>query len=444
MVEERSGRSRIAGGSARMKVLVVGSGGREHALVWKLAQSPFVSQLYCAPGNAGTAAQAENVPVDANDISALVAFARRQLIDFTVVGPEQPLALGLVDAFQQADLKVFGPVQRAAQLESSKAFAKDLMLKHAIPTAPFRVFTDPDEAQRYLDQHGVPVVVKADGLAAGKGAVVCKTREQARQAIDRIMRAREFGDAGARVVIEDFLPGEEISFFALTDGSHVLPLPPCQDYKQVFDSDAGPNTGGMGAYSPVPMVDATLYERIMAQIMRPTVQAMAAEGCRLQGVLYAGLMLVDGQPYVLEFNIRFGDPEAQVLMMRLESDLLPLLVATTDGTLERAPCAWRDEAAVCVVMASQGYPEAYERGKRLRGLDQAALMPEVAVFHAGTAMQDGQYVTSGGRVLGVTACAYDLRRAIEHAYQAVHTIGWEGVHFRTDIGRKALHEHSRV
>jgi phosphoribosylamine--glycine ligase len=425
-----------------MNVLVVGGGGREHALVWKLAQSPAVSKLYCAPGNAGTAAQAENVPIGADDIPALVALARRRGIDFTVIGPEQPLALGVVDAFQQAGLKVCGPVQAAAELESSKAFAKELMVKYAIPTAPFQVFADPQAAQQYIDRHDVPLVVKADGLAAGKGAVVCRTHDQARQAIDRMMRAREFGDAGARVVIEDFLAGEEISFFAFTDGAHLLPMPPCQDHKAVFDDDEGPNTGGMGAYSPVPFVDASLYERIMAEIMRPAVAAMAAEGRRLQGVLYAGLMVVDERPYVLEFNTRFGDPEAQVLVMRLESDLLPLLLATAEGALDRTPCTWRQDAAVCVVMAARGYPGAYERGKPIDGLEQAAQMPGVAVFHAGTSRRDGQVVTNGGRVLGVTARAHDLRSAIERAYRAAHAIRWEGVHFRTDIGRKALRAQS--
>jgi phosphoribosylamine--glycine ligase len=427
-----------------MKVFVVGSGGREHALVWKLAQSPLVSRLYCAPGNAGTAAQADNVPIAADDISALLAFAHQQTIDFTVVGPERPLALGIVDAFQQAGLKIFGPGQQAARLESSKAFAKALMAKYGIPTAPFQVFADPHEAERYIDQHSVPVVVKADGLAGGKGAVVCQTRHAARQAIDRLMRAREFGDAGARVVIEDFLRGEEISFFALTDGAHLLPMPACQDHKQAFDDDEGPNTGGMGAYSPVPLVDAALDERIMAEIMRPTVHAMAAEGCPFRGVLYAGLMMVDNQPYVLEFNVRFGDPEAQVIVMRLASDLLPLLMATVDGTLDQTPCTWQEEAAVCVVMAARGYPAAYDRGKPLRGLEQAAQVPGVAVFHAGTALREGRCVTDGGRVLGVTARAQDLRQAVERAYQGLRAISWDGMHYRTDIGRKALREHSRV
>jgi len=425
-----------------MKVLVIGSGGREHALVWKLAQSPLVSKLYCAPGNAGTAAQADNVPIAAADMPALLGFALRQGIDFTVVGPEQPLALGIVDAFQQAGLKIFGPGQRAAQLESSKAFAKTLMAKYGIPTAPFRVFADPHEAERYIDQHGAPVVIKADGLAGGKGAVVCKSREKARQAIDYIMRRRAFGAAGAQVVIEDFLPGEEVSFFAFTDGTHIQPMPPCQDHKQVFDHDEGPNTGGMGAYSPVPLVDAVLYERIMAEIMWPTVHAMAAEGRFVQGVLYAGLMMVDKQPYVLEFNTRFGDPEAQVILMRLESDLLPLLIATADGALDQIQCTWREDAAVCVVMAAHGYPEAYERGKPISGLERAMQMPGVAVFHAGTSWRDGQVVTDGGRVLGVTALAQDLRQAVDRAYQALRAISWEGMHYRTDIGRKALRAYS--
>jgi phosphoribosylamine--glycine ligase len=421
-----------------MKVLVIGNGGREHALVWKLAQSPLLSRLYCAPGNAGTAEQAENIPIDADDIPALLAFAQAHAIDFTVVGPELPLALGIVDVFRQQGLAIFGPSQQAAQLESSKAFAKALMLKYGIPTAPFRTFADPQAAAAYIDQHAVPLVVKADGLAAGKGAIVCKTRDQAQHAVDQLMRARVFGEAGAQIVIEDFLPGEEVSFFALTDGTSLVPLPACQDHKAAYDGDEGPNTGGMGAYSPVPAVDAALSERIMAEIMRPTLHAMAAEGRPYQGVLYAGLMLVNRQPFVIEFNARFGDPEAQIVLMRLDDDLLPLLQATTDGTLDRRLCHWRDDAAVCVVMASRGYPEAYERGKPITGVEHAAQVPGVTVLHAGTARRDGQLVSRGGRVLGVTARAPDLRQAIDRVYQAVQHITWEGVHYRRDIGHKAL------
>jgi phosphoribosylamine---glycine ligase len=421
-----------------MKVLVVGNGGREHALVWKLAQSPLVSQLYCAPGNAGTAEQAENVPINADDILALLAFAREHTVDFTVVGPELPLALGIVDVFRAANLAIFGPTQQAAQLETSKAFAKALMRNYGIPTAPFRIFSDLRAAETFIDQHAMPIVIKADGLAAGKGAIVCQGRDSARHALDQIMRARVFGDAGAQVVVEDFLRGEEVSFFALTDGTSLLPLPVCQDHKTVYDHDEGPNTGGMGAYSPVPAVNAGLSARIMADIMRPIVRAMAAEGRPYQGVLYAGLMLVDRQPYVIEFNARFGDPEAQSLLVRLESDVLPLLQATTNRTLDRQGCRWREDAAVCVVMASRGYPEAYERGMPITGIEQATRSAGVTVFHAGTACRDGHLVTNGGRVLGVTAEAPDLRQALDRAYQAVHCITWEGAHYRTDIGRKAL------
>jgi phosphoribosylamine--glycine ligase len=421
-----------------MKVLVIGSGGREHALVWKLAQSPLLSRLYCAPGNAGTAEQAENIPIPADDIAALLAFAQERAIDFTVVGPELPLALGIVDVFRREGLAIFGPTQGAAQLETSKAFAKTIMMRYGIPTAPFRTFADPQDAVTYIDQHGVPLVVKADGLAAGKGAIVCKTRDGAYHAIDQIMRARVFGEAGAQIVIEEFLQGEEVSFFALTDGSSLVPLPACQDHKTVYDGDEGPNTGGMGAYSPVPAVDAALSERIMAGIMRPTLRAMAAEGRPYQGVLYAGLMLVDRQPYVIEFNARFGDPEAQTLLLLLDGDLLPLLQATIDGTLGRQAWRWPDEAAVCVVMASRGYPDAYERGKPITGIEHAAQVPGVAIFHAGTAWRDGQLVTGGGRVLGVSARALGLRQAIDRAYQAVQRIAWDSVHYRTDIGRKAL------
>jgi phosphoribosylamine---glycine ligase len=421
-----------------MKVLVVGSGGREHALVWRLAQSPAVSRLYCAPGNAGTAEQAENVPIDVTDIPALMSFAREHAVEFTIVGPELPLALGIVDAFRQAGLRVFGPVQQAAQLETSKAFAKAIMTKYGIPTASFRTFVDPIAAERYIDQRDVPLVVKADGLAAGKGAVVCKTRDEARRTIDRMMRAQVFGEAGARVIIEDFLDGEEVSCFALTDGTSLVPLPTCQDHKAVYDNDEGSNTGGMGAYSPVAIFDAALRERVMEEIMRPMVRAMAAEGQPYQGVLYAGLMLVDRQPYVVEFNVRFGDPEAQVLLMRLDGDVLPLLLATTDGKLDDQSYRCCEDAAVCVVMASRGYPEAYERGKPITGLERAIQVPGVAVFHAGTARHDGQLVTNGGRVLGVAARAADLHQAITRAYQAVQAIAWEGKHYRTDIGRKSL------
>jgi phosphoribosylamine--glycine ligase len=421
-----------------MKILVIGSGGREHALVWKLAQSPLLSRLYCAPGNAGTAEQAENVPINVDDVPALLAFARKDAIDLTVVGPELPLALGIVDLFRQEGLAIFGPSQQAARLETSKTFAKVIMTKYGIPTAPFRTFSDPQQAETYIDQHDVPLVIKADGLAAGKGVIVCKTRESAHLAVDQIMRARVFGDAGAQVVIEEFLQGEEVSFFALTDGTSLMPLPACQDHKAIYDADEGPNTGGMGAYSPVPGVDVALAERIMEEIMRPTVRAMAIEGRPYQGVLFAGLMLVDRRPWVIEFNARFGDPEAQALMLRLDSDLLPLLLATTDGTLDRQACHWLDDAAVCVVMAAHGYPEAYERGKPITGIDAAAQVPGVALFHAGTTRRDGQLVTSGGRVLGVTARAPDLHQAIGRAYQTVQRITWDSVHYRTDIGRKVL------
>lgn len=421
-----------------MKVLVIGSGGREHALVWKLAQSPLLSRLYCAPGNAGTAEQAENVPIRADDIASLLAFARDSAIDFTVVGPEFPLALGIVDRFRQEGLAIFGPTQQAASIESSKVFAKTLMVVYGIPTAPFQTFSDPQQAERYIDQHPTPLVVKADGLAAGKGAIVCKTRDSAYDAIAQMMREKVFGEAGTQVVIEEFLPGEELSFFALTDGTSLVPLPVCQDHKAIYDGDEGPNTGGMGAYSPVPVVDVGLSDRIMEEIMRPTVRALATEGRLYQGVLYAGLMLVNRRLWVIEFNARFGDPEAQVLMMRLDSDLLALLLATTDGTLTRQACRWVDDAAVCVVMASHGYPEAYERDKPIAGVEHAARVPGVAVFHAGTARRDGRLVTDGGRVLGVTARAPDLRQALDHAYQTVHRISWDGLHYRTDIGRKAL------
>ena len=421
-----------------MKVLVVGSGGREHALIWKLAQSPEVTALYAAPGNAGMAAQARLIDIPVTDISALADFTQREGIGLTVVGPELPLTLGIVDQFEERGLVIFGATQRAAQLEGSKVFAKDLMKKYGIPTASFATFTAAKDALQYLESVGTPIVVKADGLAAGKGVIVCQTESEARSAISSIMEERIFGEAGSQLILEECLSGEEVSYLALTDGEAILPLASSQDHKRIFDGDQGSNTGGMGAYSPAPIVTPEMEAKILKQVIRPTISAMADEGRAYKGVLYAGLMIQDGQPRVLEFNARFGDPETQPLLMRMESDLLPLLLATIEGTLAKKSIRWREEAAVCVVMASGGYPNSYGKGKSIEGLDRVGRMRDVMAFHSGTALKEGKIVTSGGRVLGVTALGKGIREAIDRAYQAVDQIHWEGAHYRKDIGYRAL------
>jgi phosphoribosylamine--glycine ligase len=421
-----------------MKVLVIGGGGREHALVWKISQSPRVEKVYCAPGNAGIAALAQCVPINAEDNEALLAFAREEKIDLTVVGPEGPLSTGIVDDFEAAGLKVFGASRAAAQIEASKSFAKRLMVKYEIPTAAGQSFTDFNEAERYVRQIQVPVVVKADGLAAGKGVMVCDTPEEALDALRRIMVEKAFGEAGDRVLVEERLTGEEASFLAFTDGKTVLPLPSSQDHKAVFDEDRGPNTGGMGAYSPAPVVDRTMRDRIMKEVMLPTVKAMAAEGRPYKGVLYAGLMIDRDTPRVLEFNGRFGDPEAQPLLMRLKSDIVDIMEAAIEGRLDTCRLEIDKRAAVCVVMASGGYPGAYQKGAVISGLDRAARLADVRVFHAGTERRDQDIVATGGRVLGVTALGETVAAAVEKAYAAVAAISWEDVHFRKDIGGKAI------
>jgi len=421
-----------------MKILVVGSGGREHSLVWKLAQSPRVHRLYAAPGNAGIAEQAECVPVPATDVVALATFAEKEKVELTVVGPEVPLTLGLVDEFQRRGLRAFGASRAAAQIEGSKAFAKALMLKYGIPTAAYREFSEADAALAYVRERGAPIVVKADGLAAGKGALVCRTVADAVAAVRLIMEQRAFGEAGDRVVVEECLEGEEASFLAFTDGKTVLPLASAQDHKPIYDNDEGPNTGGMGAYSPAPVVSAALHRQIMDRVMVPTVRAMAAEGRPYRGVLYAGVMIKDGEAKVLEFNARFGDPEAQPLLLRMDSDLVPVLEAVLDGRLHEVTLQWKEDAAVCVVMASGGYPGTYQKGKAIQGLEEAAKVEGVVIFHAGTARRGAHLLTDGGRVLGVTGRGRDVREAITRTYEAVRRISWEGVHFRTDIGAKAL------
>lgn len=421
-----------------MRVLVVGGGGREHSLVWKLRQSPRVSQLYAAPGNAGIAELAECVDISASEVRLLADFAAKQAIELTVVGPELPLTLGIVDEFEGRGLRIFGATRQAATLEGSKVFAKRLMRKHKIPTGFFQTFYRAEDAKRYIQDVGAPIVVKADGLAAGKGAVVCATVHDALDTVKRIMEDRVFGDAGARVVVEEFLTGEEASFLAFTDGETVVPMASAQDHKAVFDDDKGPNTGGMGAYSPAPVVTEAVHAKIMDQIMIPTVKAMAADGSPYRGVLYAGLMIKDGEPKVLEFNVRLGDPETQPLFMRMESDLLPVLEAVVDQRLHEVEIRWRPEPAVCVVMAANGYPGAHDTGKPIKGLGTVARLKDVMVFHAATARVEGKIVTNGGRVLGVTALGKDISDAIDRAYRAVEKIHWDGAHYRTDIGRKAI------
>jgi phosphoribosylamine--glycine ligase len=422
-----------------MKILVVGGGGREHALVWKIAQSPLVTQVYCAPGNPGIGQLAVNVPLKVDDLDGLLAFARTHRIDLTVIGPELPLSLGIVDRFEAHGLTIFGARQNAAIIEASKAFAKDLMYKYDVPTAFYEVFTEIAPALAYIERHGAPIVVKADGLAAGKGVIVARSVAEAQAAVRDMLSGSAFGAAGARVVIEEFLEGEEASFLAFTDGKTIIPLASAQDHKPVFDDDQGPNTGGMGAYSPAPVVTPVIHDTAMQDVMRRTVDGMAAEGRPYRGVLYAGLMIKDGKVKTLEFNARFGDPECQPLLMRLKSDLVPVLLACARGDLTGIELEWHDQAAVCVVMAAGGYPGDFVRGLPITGLEQAARLDDLVVFHAGTALRDGRIVTNGGRVLGITGRGPDVAAAIAKAYQGVRGITWEGAHYRTDIGRKALH-----
>lgn len=420
------------------KVLVIGQGGREHALAWKLAQSPEIDKLYAAPGNPGIARLAECIPIKAEDIEGLLAFARDNSIDLTVVGPEAPLMAGIVDRFRAAGLQIFGPTAGAAQLEGSKVFAKNIMKKYGIPTAEYQVFTEPDKARDYVrsfTDRGQAVVVKADGLAAGKGVIVAQNYAEASAAIDSIMADRQFGEAGDQVVIEECLVGEEVSFFAITDGMDYVPLMSAQDHKRVFDNDEGPNTGGMGAYSNPPIFTAELYKIAVEQVIEPIIKGLASEGYPYQGVLYAGLMITADGPKVLEFNARFGDPETQVLMPMIKSDLLPLLEASAQGNMRHAAIDLNDGVCVCVVLASGGYPGSYEKGKVIEGLNK---VEDGLVFHAGTALSREQIVTGGGRVLGVVCRGQDFHAAIDKVYRQVEYINFEGMHYRRDIGHRAL------
>jgi phosphoribosylamine--glycine ligase len=421
-----------------MKVLVVGGGGREHALVWKIGQSPKVTKIFCAPGNAGISQQATLVPIKANDLNGLLEFVLKEKIDLTVVGPEEPLTKGIVDLFESKGLAIFGPSKRAAEIEGSKAFAKEMMRKYHLPTAFYEIFENQAEAVSYIRKIGAPVVVKADGLAAGKGVIICKTVDEAIQTVNQIMVEKVFGEAGNKVVIEECLVGEEASYIAFTDGKAILPMASSQDHKTVFDRDEGPNTGGMGAYSPAPVVTEEVHERILEKILRPIIQGMGEEGRPYKGALYAGLMIKDGHPKVLEFNARFGDPETQPALTRMKGDIVPILEACIHGNLSKSHIEWDPRSAVCVVMASKGYPGDYEKGRVIEGLEEVSSMKDIFVFHSGTALKDGRVVTNGGRVLGVTGLGEGIQRAIEKTYQAVKKIRWEGVHYRKDIGYKAL------
>ncbi len=421
-----------------MKVLVLGSGGREHALVWKLRESPRITQLYCAPGNGGIADEAECLPADLKSLDSIVALATRLQPDLTVIGPELPLTLGVVDEFQRRGWRVFGPTQAAARLESSKSFAKEFLQRHHIPTAPFAICDSVDQVRSSLSHFHTPVVVKADGLAAGKGVVIAKSKEEAASVASEMLSGRMLGEAGARVVLEECLQGDELSFLVFSDGERVAPLVGAQDHKRVGDGDTGPNTGGMGAYSTAGLVDDQMRDWLVTHIARPVVAGMKAEGAEFKGVLYCGLMMTARGPMVLEFNCRFGDPETQPILMRLESDIVEALEASIEGRVSEGDFKWSRDASVCVVIASGGYPGTYEMGKRIDGLPEAGAVEGVKVFHAGTSKRDGIYYTAGGRVLGVTARAADLTMAVKRAYEACGKISFEGAHYRKDIAARAL------
>ncbi|MBP6963441.1 MAG: phosphoribosylamine--glycine ligase [Armatimonadetes bacterium] len=426
-----------------MRVLIVGSGGREHALAWKAAQSPRVEKIYCAPGNAGTAQLAECVDIKVTDTPGIVAFSKEQAIDLVIIGPDNPLFDGMADALRAAEVRTFGPGKAAAAIEGSKVFSKELMKKYGIPTADFRVFDDPARANAYIEDlsggsQDLPIVVKADGLALGKGVIICDTKSQALDAVDDMMVKKVFGEAGERILVEERISGQEASLIVITDGTHVAPLTPAQDYKRVYDGDKGPNTGGMGCYSPVPVVPPAMYDQCIETLIKPAVAAMKAEGRTYTGTLYCGIMLTAEGPQVIEYNARFGDPETQVMLPLLETDLIELIEASLDGRLDSLDVKCYNGSAVCVVLASGGYPGKYETGKPITGLDEAAAVEGVTVFHAGTRMVDGRTLTAGGRVLGVTAVGRSFREARDRAYVGASRIKFENMHFRTDIGARVI------
>jgi phosphoribosylamine--glycine ligase len=420
----------------KLKILVVGSGGREHTLVWKLAQSKLVEKIYCAPGNVGMIPLAELVPLQVDDLSGIVNFCEKEKVDLVVVGPELPLTLGLVDALEEKGIKAFGPKKKAAELEGSKVFAKDLMHRYGIPTARYGVFREVQTARDFARELAGPWVVKADGLAAGKGVLICSTLEETDVAIEKILVEKIFGTAGEKVIIEEFIEGEELSLMAFSDGQTVIPMVSAQDHKRVFDGDQGPNTGGMGAYSPAPVATPELCKVIEEQVLQPTIKAMAQEGRTFKGVLYAGLMITAQGPRVLEFNARFGDPETQVILPRLKSDLVEIILAVCEERLAEQEIVWREEACVSVVMASQGYPGSYKTGLQIKGLTDVE--DDIFVFHSGTALKDGEIVTAGGRVLAVTALGENLRQAVDSVYRAVKKINFSGAHYRQDIAYRAF------
>jgi phosphoribosylamine---glycine ligase len=423
-----------------MKVLVVGNGGREHALVWKIRQSPLVTELFCAPGNGGMAGLADCVPIDTSNIVEVADFAQTIKADLTVVGPELPMVLGIADEFHRRDLAIFCPSRAAAELEGSKVFAREFMQRHKIPSPRYEVCTSREAADGFMDRAplGWPVVVKADGLASGKGTIVAKDAASGKEAVAQLMSDKKFGTAGAKLVMEEFLPGEEVSFLVFSDGSRVVPMVSVQDHKRVHDGDEGPNTGGMGTVSPSTHLSVDMHKQIMQEIILPTIGGMASEGRKYQGVLYAGLMITDEGPRVLEYNARFGDPETQVILARMRSDLVPILKGVAEGHLQETKIDWSKDPAVCVVVAARGYPETAETGKEIRGLDGLAGQQDVIVYHAATGIKNGKLVTVGGRVLGVTALGANLDAAVQRAYEAVARVSFDGMHYRKDIGRKAL------
>lgn len=421
-----------------MKVLVIGGGGREHAIVWKLSQSNQIDKIYCCPGNAGISELAECINVDDNNFEALADFARYEGIDLTIVGPEAQLSKGIVDVFEKNGRKILGPNSKAAQLEGSKVFSKDLMKRCGVPTAEYKVFSSYLHAEDYVRMKGAPIVIKADGLAAGKGVIVAKTVEDAIAALKLIMKDRAFGEAGNRVIVEECLDGEEASFMAFTDGKTILPMVSSQDHKRIFDGDKGPNTGGMGAYSPAPVVTPELESIVMEKIMRPAIKGLRSEGIIYKGILYAGLMIKNNQPYTLEFNCRLGDPETQPVLSRLKTDLASIALAIADERLSAIKLEWKTDASVCIVAASKGYPGAYEKGKAIKGLEDAKKIKDVFVFHAGTSFNNNKIVTSGGRVLGVTALGEDIKDAKQRAYEAIEKIHFSGMHYRKDIADRAI------
>ncbi len=419
-----------------MKVLVIGGGGREHAIAWKLSQSKHINKIYCTPGNAGIAGIAECIDIGTSDFDSLINFVRYEWIDLTIVGPEEPLSMGIVDAFEKEGRKIVGPTKSAAQLESSKVFSKEFMKRHRIPSADYKVFSSYIHAEEYVRMKGAPIVIKADGLAAGKGVIVASTVNEALDALRLIMKDKAFGKAGDRVIVEECLQGEEASFMAFTDGTTIIPMVSAQDHKRVADNDTGPNTGGMGAYSPAPVITRELESLVIDKIMMPTINGLKAEGIKYKGILYAGLMINEGRPYVLEFNCRLGDPETQPVLFRLESDLMDIFMAIADEKLSDITVQWKDDPSVCVVLASGGYPGEYQKGKVIEGLDKS--LKNVVVFHAGTSFNNDNIVTNGGRVLGVTASGKDIMAAKQAAYEAIQNIHFDDMHYRKDIADKAL------